>query len=158
MIYLFVKVDNILIILVSEYGGKSQFNFYDTFLNFSKTKFPIKNPVKPDRNFENEFQSLKNINFASIIAKYARQYLKIQTYVNLNIPDAKNTSKITKVGSFKSHETPFDIDNANFNPDNNSSFNSWKKKYLINLLNILKNNPAYSFFIGFFLIFVFYLL
>jgi hypothetical protein len=146
-----------IIILVTEYGGKSQFNFYDSFLNFSKTKFPTKNHAKPDRNFETEFQSLKNINFTSIIGKYARQYLKIQAYVNLNIPDAKNFSKISKEGSFKSHETPFDIDNINFNMSNDNPLSVLKKKYLISVINFFKSNPAYLLLIFFFLMFVIYL-
>lgn len=118
----------------------------------------MKNPAKPDRNFESEFQTLKNINFASIIGKYARQYLNIQAYVALNIPDAKNFSKISKEGSFKSHETHFDFENFNFNMNNENPFTSiTKKKLLINFINFLRTNPAYTLIIVLFLMFVFYL-
>ncbi len=119
----------------------------------------MKNPIKPERNFETEFQSLKNIDFASIIQKYARGYLSIQPYVALNIPDAKNFSKISKEGSFKSNETHFNIDNINFNMnDDNNPFSISKKKYLINVMNFFRKNPAYIIILVFCLcLFSFYL-
>ena len=113
-------------------------------MNFTKTKLPLKNPTKPDRNLEADLTGLKNINFGVLIGKYSRQYLSLQAYVALNIPDAKKFSKISKEGSFKSHDTHFDFDNIDFNNNNNESpFKLSKKKLFMNLIIFFKNKPAY---------------
>ncbi len=132
-------------------------NYYDSFFNFSKTKFPQKNQSKADKNLESEFQALKNINFAELIIKYARQYLNLQTYVALNIPDAKNFSKISKEGSFKSQEMIIDIENINFNNNEESIFKIQKRKIIRNLFNFFKKKPIHIILIVFIIIVLFIL-
>jgi len=146
---------SIFLLIVSEYGWRSQ-NFYDPFYNFSKSKLPLKFPFKQEKNIEAEFLALKNMNFVNLICIYARQYLSLYTYVSLNIPDAKNFTKISKEGSFKTNEAAFDIEQINFNDYDDANLKLSKKKNYFKFFNFFKNNPAYLLILVFILLLVFY--